>query len=547
MKRVFIQLIIISLILFTSSCATTVFQTTEQTPENLKEAILILQSRLPPEDLAALKNTTEPDLAKYHHGFGAGLRNSLGLWSKSPLAQWFTQRDIRHPDNMSSIIIKSLHRELNGLPWEVDKQLHIYQQSQQEIEILHKKYLLKEQKRYIRRKSAMLGWQWKTHQAPKALLPKQPNNKDVWGLEPYDSGFIVTVKGWRKIPKNIWHDGIYFISAKSTQLSPVSVQGCPEIHDVIVRGNQAQWLCKENTEWSIITTQPKAPSTRQTLHLPTQFDWLRLGKSKTGLIIVSQDAIYTLGSDKLTQLFQAASSTRQYPEFDSDGYGNHQADEFFFPQRSATPLLFNNAVYFQIEDTGNETDLYRLKLTETDIESAKKFFVHKYIGRRAVNISNIAIDNHDNLWIGTPNNGTLVKLSKSGDTKFASIFNNLTPQKTISTEHQIHWQALLPTSAILISDEVMYLASSNGIVTVQNNEITPVVYFDYPLGMNRAPYTAAPQYNYHIKPQRLGKFNDGSFILGDRHDGVYLLMNNGSSFDFYLPEIVNKPYLIGHN
>ncbi|KZN40766.1 hypothetical protein N483_16690 [Pseudoalteromonas luteoviolacea NCIMB 1944] len=543
----FIQLFSISLILFISSCAIPPSQTVEQTPQNLKEAVLRLQSTLPPEDLAALKNTTEQDLAKYHHGFGAGLRNSLGLWSKSALAQWFAQRDIRHPDNMSSIIIKSLHRELNGLPWEVDKQLHTYQISQQEIEILHKKHLLQERKRYARRKSAILGWQWKTHQAPKALLPKQPTNKDIWGLEPYGNGFIVTVKGWRKTHKNIWHDGVYFISAKSTQLSPVAVQGCPEIHDVIVRGNQAQWLCKVNNQWSIITTEPATPSTHQALHLPTQFDWLRLGKSKAGLLIISQDAIYTLNSDKLALLFQANSSTRQYPEFDSDGYGNQQASEFFFPQRSATPLLFNNAVYFQVEDTGNETDLYRLKLTEMDLESANKFFVHKYIGRRAVNISDVAVDNHDNLWIGTPNNGTLVKLDKSGNTKFASIFNSLDPQKTITTEHQIHWQALLPTSAILISDEAMYLASSNGIVSVKNNEITPVVYFDYPQGMDRVPYTADPQYGYHIKPQRLGKFNDGSFILGDRFDGVYLLMKNGSSYDFYLPEMTKKAYLIGRN
>jgi hypothetical protein len=542
MERISVRIALFTLVLLILGCTSTDSVIKSQPPSTLNEAVSRLQSTLPQKDLNTLKSGTEQDLHKYHHGFGTGLRNSWGLWSNSKLSNWFNDKGIHHPDDMSSIIIMSLYRELNGLPWEVEKQIGIYKAYWEETKALQEKEALLDIERQKRRKTAMLGWSWKTISAPEVLLPKQPDNKDVWGLEPYENGFIVTLKGWRKEPKSVWHDGIYFINVESKELKPVTIQGCPEIHDVIVREKVAQWLCKDNDDWTLITTEPSTALKRLVLKLPTQAEWLRLGKSNDGLLIISQDSIFELKSDTPNQIYQAKSSQRQYPIFDSDGIGNQKEGEFFFPQRSATPLLFDGAVYFQVEDSGNETDLYRMKLSAQDLEGADDIFVYDYIGGWSVNVSSLAIDNKENLWLGTPRKGTLVKLTRGDDIKFASLFNSLTPLEEITTDHQKDWRELLPTGAILFSDETLYLASSTGIVSVKNGEITPIVYFVYPDGMERTPYTSSPQYGYHIKPQRLGKFEDGSFIIGDRFDGVYLLLKNGKSHEFFLPIISEEAH-----
>jgi len=57
-----------------------------------------------PEDEATLR---------YHHGLGMWIRNNWGLWGNSKLKQYFLDQGITHPDNMSSIILKSYHRYLN--------------------------------------------------------------------------------------------------------------------------------------------------------------------------------------------------------------------------------------------------------------------------------------------------------------------------------------------------------------------------------------------------------------------------------------------------
>jgi hypothetical protein len=83
-------------------------------PANLEEAIAEVLRDSKPEELEKFKQYGPH---AYHHGFGTSLRNCWGLWGgKSPLAKWFQARDIWHPDDMSGIVLESLHRRLLGQP-----------------------------------------------------------------------------------------------------------------------------------------------------------------------------------------------------------------------------------------------------------------------------------------------------------------------------------------------------------------------------------------------------------------------------------------------
>lgn len=84
-------------------------------PEPLEECFVELKKLLSKEQLEEFKSTKEDDLVGYYHfGLGMWIRNNWGLWSDSPLVQYFKGIGIDHPDSMSEIILTWFHRYLNG-------------------------------------------------------------------------------------------------------------------------------------------------------------------------------------------------------------------------------------------------------------------------------------------------------------------------------------------------------------------------------------------------------------------------------------------------
>ena len=88
----------------------------EDEPKNLKECFEYLDRELDPEDIEkikSLKNRNETFM--FHFGLGMGLRNSLGLWGGSKLAEYLRERDFMiHPDDMSGLILKYYYDWLHG-------------------------------------------------------------------------------------------------------------------------------------------------------------------------------------------------------------------------------------------------------------------------------------------------------------------------------------------------------------------------------------------------------------------------------------------------
>lgn len=82
-------------------------------PGTLDECFKCLDSLLSEDDKRILKETPENELKKYHHSLGAWIRNEWIRPSKTRIAKYFLDKEIRHPDTMSSLIIKYYHRYLN--------------------------------------------------------------------------------------------------------------------------------------------------------------------------------------------------------------------------------------------------------------------------------------------------------------------------------------------------------------------------------------------------------------------------------------------------
>ncbi len=54
--------------------------------------------------------------SRLHFELGMWIRNNWGLWRNSELKNYFVDKGIVHPDNMSGIILTSYHRHLNNKP-----------------------------------------------------------------------------------------------------------------------------------------------------------------------------------------------------------------------------------------------------------------------------------------------------------------------------------------------------------------------------------------------------------------------------------------------
>ena len=97
-------------------------------PKNLNDAIEYLNCEWSEFDKTEFKNKEENSgVTELHFGTGMGIRNGWELWKgNNQISRFFKSKGIFHPDDMSSIILTSLHRNLNSKPIELDKQISFY-------------------------------------------------------------------------------------------------------------------------------------------------------------------------------------------------------------------------------------------------------------------------------------------------------------------------------------------------------------------------------------------------------------------------------------
>lgn len=95
--------------------------TSGEIPAPVAAGMRRLEQMLSPEEIAQFK---VDDPARAHFNLGRRIRNEWGLWGgESPLVEWFQARGIRHPDDMSAILLTAWHRKLNGKPPEIEQQI----------------------------------------------------------------------------------------------------------------------------------------------------------------------------------------------------------------------------------------------------------------------------------------------------------------------------------------------------------------------------------------------------------------------------------------
>lgn len=97
-------------------------------PNNLSEAIVYVLSHNSEADLRTWAEKPERQAIGSIHFFGGmSLRNDLELWHKNALTKWFNGKGITHADDMSGIILTSVHRTIKRIDLDLDGQVKVYQ------------------------------------------------------------------------------------------------------------------------------------------------------------------------------------------------------------------------------------------------------------------------------------------------------------------------------------------------------------------------------------------------------------------------------------
>jgi hypothetical protein len=98
-------------------------------PKDLDDALTYLSCTWSKADKDSFKIEPERQaVASLHFGTGLRIRNGWDLWKgKNDLVDFFNSIGIFHPDDMSSIILTSFHRYLNGKEIDLAEQVKYYQ------------------------------------------------------------------------------------------------------------------------------------------------------------------------------------------------------------------------------------------------------------------------------------------------------------------------------------------------------------------------------------------------------------------------------------
>lgn len=84
-------------------------------PKDLRDCFVELDKLLKDVDKSEMRALQKRgDMIRFHLGLGMWMRNNWGLWGGSRLQKYFTDKGIRHPDDMSSIVLFYYYDWLTG-------------------------------------------------------------------------------------------------------------------------------------------------------------------------------------------------------------------------------------------------------------------------------------------------------------------------------------------------------------------------------------------------------------------------------------------------
>lgn len=96
-------------------------------PKNLEETFAELEKLLKKNDKKEILKISEQDfLSSQHFALGLYIRNEWGLWKKSRLYNYFIEKNLFHPDDISTVILKHYYCKKKKLGFYLEGEINYY-------------------------------------------------------------------------------------------------------------------------------------------------------------------------------------------------------------------------------------------------------------------------------------------------------------------------------------------------------------------------------------------------------------------------------------
>lgn len=97
-------------------------------PTTLNECFEALTELLNDGERDQLMMCPDRDVIQYHHGLGRFIRNEWGLWQGGPLSKHLMSIGLRHPDDMSTIIVEAYRANLRKESYDINSKIEKYKE-----------------------------------------------------------------------------------------------------------------------------------------------------------------------------------------------------------------------------------------------------------------------------------------------------------------------------------------------------------------------------------------------------------------------------------
>lgn len=437
------------------------FETGVYVPKDLEDSFKELDKMLTKELREDIRKGKESELFRFHHGFGTWLRNNWGLWKGLRLAKWFNGKGVFHPDDMSSIVLKSYWRRLNDKPLELEEQVKYYADYWKKA----KEGAVKEEARVVVAKAKiremMLNLAFRPGKAPEVEFGfKVSSDLDVNHAAKYRDGALILSE--RYLPEQKLYEGeVYFLDPRKQELYPVQLPEMDLVEQAAVLRRGVVFLGKSKGKVVMVEI---SGSRRTTLPVPVE------GKFKLG-IDQTRDAVLAV--------------SKSYAGRWQDGKWNAlNIGSLTLPETDKPPQIVGDRLYVH----ENNRPGFRESLVWVDLKAPKLTDFHSSTGvvgpggPRWERISNYAVNRNGSMWVVSSHMGAETLLTQTPKGWRIAILNDGLKymddffDKADSPDDRV-FHSLSVTGVELQADASVRAVGARGLFTVTDKAMTPILWF----------------------------------------------------------------------
>lgn len=480
----------------------------------LDEAHSRLEKELDEKTLREIDSLeSKDDMILYHHSIGMYIRNNYGLWSAdSELFSYLRGLGLRHPDDMSSVILESFWCKRHGVEYDLSGEVKKYKEYWELVQKQEKE----ENERYSKAldyiRNNMVEITFDSNDAPSLPLPLRTEETEsklrIRYLCKNSDGVYASVrkKLGDKNGNGIYGSMPYQIDLKSNTIKAIE---CPLLDEIMssVQINDVLWIYGKKGKTGKLVSIQKGKT--KTVPLPSDKGDPSLGIYSGDLIAVYSQNIYRLtGSTKWTNIFSSKND---------------------FPNSSVPPMIYDDILY--IRDEGLHESSKSLWLIDLKSHKMEEFYkktglVGSY-GPRWENNYSYSLDKNENLYV-TAGDGSsptsLIRHSKTGTFEFL-IYDGTIRGKKIPN---------FDVLAVNATDDYVLLAGQSGLYKLTGNTLSPIVYFKNTRQL--IPQKNGSNYHWGWDPSDILELSTDDYLISGTFGGTYRIKKTNDQWEIIMIE-----------